>query len=208
MPRGYGTSRRYPVFLALVCAILAGVLVVELATESGDLAETSPKKPQSGKPGQEAETRSGFVMPPEGTYAEVSERPLFLRFRRPLPPELATKEETPAETTPAAFILSGVILTGTKRMAFLQPQNSPKIARVEEGQQYEGWTVEAIHPNRVVMRRGQEVSEIVLEDKARTPPRRDKRRARKRIKPKQPPENEGDRNERKERKEKKEKKEE
>ena len=63
---------------------------------------------------------------------------------------------------------------------------------------YEGWTVEAIHPNRVVLRRGQEVSEIVLENKARTSTRRDKRSTRKRTKPMQPPENENDRKERKE----------
>jgi type II secretory pathway component PulC len=190
MPRSYSTSRRYPVFLALLCAILAVLLVVELTTESGDLAEAPPAKPQPRKPGQEAETQSGFVMPPEDTYAEVSERPLFFRSRRPLPPEVVTKEETPADTSRAAFILSGVVLTGTQRMALLQSQSSPKIARVEEGQEYEGWTVEAIHPNKVVVRRGQEVSEIVLEDRARTAPPRDRRSARKRTKPKQPPENE------------------
>jgi len=185
------------VFLALICAILAGVLVVELTTENEDLAETSPAKPQSGKPAQEAETRSGFVMPPEDTYAEVSERPLFLRSRRPLPPETETKEKTPADTSRAAFILSGVVLTGTQRMALLQSQSSPKVARVEEGQEYEGWTVEAIHPNKVVVRRGQEVSEIVLEDRARTAPPRDRRSARKRAKPKQPPESEDEGKERK-----------
>ena len=96
-----------------------------------------------------------------------------------------TKEESPADTSRAAFILSGVVLTGTQRMALLQSQSSPKIARVEEGQEYEGWTVEAIHPNKVVVRRGQEVSEIVLEDRARTAPPRDRRSARKRTKPKQ-----------------------
>jgi type II secretory pathway component PulC len=131
-------------------------------------------------------------MPPRDTYAEVSERPLFFRSRRPLPPELESTAETPAETSRAAFVLSGVILTGTRRLALLQAQSSPKIARVEEGQEYEGWTIEAIHPNRVVMRRGQEVSEIVLEDKARKPTRRDRRNTRKRIKLKRPPETEGD----------------
>ena len=196
MPRSHGISRRYPVFLALLCAILAVVLVVDLTTGDGDLAEIPPAKPQPRKSLQEAETQSGFVMPPQDTYAEISDRPLFIRSRRPLPPELETTEKTQAETSQAAFILSGVILTGTQRMAFLQPQNSPKIARVEEGQQYEGWTVEEIHPNRVVMRRGQEVSEIVLEDKARISPRRDRRSARKRVKPKQPPEDEDDRKER------------
>jgi hypothetical protein len=187
-------------FLALLCALLAVVLVVELTTEVGvgDVAEIPPAKPRPREPGQEVETQPGFVMPPQDTYAEVSERPLFFRSRRPLPPELESKEETLAETSRAAFILSGVILTGTQRLALLQTQSSPKIARVEEGQEYEGWTVEAIHPNRVVMRRGQEVSEIVLEDKARKPPRRDRRSARKRIKLKRPPENEGDRKDKKE----------
>jgi hypothetical protein len=51
------------------------------------------------------------------------------------------------------------------------------------------------------MRRGQEVSEIILEDKVRRPPRRDRRSARKRIKLKRPPENEGDRKDKKDKKE-------
>jgi hypothetical protein len=187
-------TRRYPVFLALLCALLAVALVVELTTEVevGNVAGIPPAKPRPRDPGREVEAQSGFVMPPRDTYAEVSERPLFFRSRRPLPPELESTAETPAETSRAAFVLSGVILTGTRRLALLQTQSSSKIARVEEGQEYEGWTIEAIHPNRVVMRRGQEVSEIVLEDKARKPTRRDRRNTRKRIKLKRPPETEGD----------------
>jgi len=185
-------TRRYPLFLALFCAILAVVLFVELTTENGDLTEAPPAKPQPTQPGQEGETQSDFVMPPEDTYDEISERPVFLRSRRPLSPEQAieVKEEKPVDRSRAAFILSGVILTDTQRMALLQSQRSPKVAHIEEGQEYEGWTVEAIHPNKVVVRRGQEVSEIVLEDRARKPPLRDRRSIRKRTKAKQPPENE------------------
>ena len=69
-------------------------------------------------------------------------------------------------------------------------EHAHQVARVEEGQEFEGWTVEAIHPNKVVMRRGQEVSEVVLEDKVRKPPPRLRRRDRTRVTPKQPPENE------------------
>jgi hypothetical protein len=197
MPRSYSASRRYPVFLALLCAILAAALIVELTTGDEDIAEVPPAKPQPRKPEQEAETQPGFVMPPEDTYTEVSERPLFLQSRRPLPPEMMTKEETPAEMSRAEFVLSGVILTGTLRMAFLQSQSSPKIARVEEGQEFEGWTVEAIHPNKVIMRRGQEVSEVALEDSVRKPPRL-RRSNRKRVTPKQPPDNEEGTQEKKE----------
>lgn len=184
-------------FLALVCAILAVVLVVELTNGDGveDVASIPPEMPESRSAEQEVEAQSDFVMPPQDTYAEVSERPLFLRSRRPLPPDLEVRNETPTGTATAAFILSGVVLTGTQRMALIQTQSSPKIVRVEEGQEYEGWIVEAIHPNRVVMRRGEDVSEIVLEDRARTAPPRDRRNVRKRVTPKQPPENGDDGNE-------------
>jgi type II secretory pathway component PulC len=158
-------------FLALLCAILTVVLVVELKSgdEVADVGETPREKPRPGESAQEDKAQSGFVMPAQNSYAEVSERPLFFRSRRPPPPELETKEETPADTSRAAFVLSGVILTGTQRMALLQTQSSAKVARVEEGEEYEGWTVEAIHPDKVVMRRGAEVSEILLEDKVRSP---------------------------------------
>ena len=193
MARRHSTSRRYPVFLALLCAILAGVLVLQLTTGGGgDTADGPVAKRQPPESGQEVETQPRFVMPPPETYSEVSERPLFLRSRRPLPPEAETAEEAPVAMSRAVFVLSGVILTDTQRLALLQGQNSPKIARVEEGQDYEGWTVESIQANKVVMRRGQEVSEIVLEDKANRPPPGDRRRVRQRIQPNPPPENEGD----------------
>ena len=197
MARRHSVSWRYPAFLAFLCAVLAGVLVVQLTKEEegGTLADGPAAAPQAEESEQEAERQSRFVLPPPETYSEVSERPLFLRSRRPVPPEEEIVEETPVETSRATFVLSGVVVSDTQRLALLQEQKSPKIVRIEEGQEYQGWTVEAIHPNRVVMRRGQEVAEIVLEDKANRPQPTDRRRVRQRNQPKPPPENEGDKKE-------------
>lgn len=171
---------------------MAGVLAIQLGgeDEGADISRDPVVKPQPEGPDQETESYSGFVMPPPETLSEVSERPLFLRSRRPVSPEAEITEEVPIETSPAIFVLSGIVLTDTQRLALLQGQTSSKVARVEEGEEYEGWTLESIHPNKVVMRRGQEVSEIALEDgpKGRQP--QDTRRTRQRIQAKPPPRNE------------------
>ncbi|MGF1641924.1 MAG: hypothetical protein ACFCUO_13335 [Rhodospirillales bacterium] len=180
---------RGPVILASLCAILAAVLAVQRVVGSGEEERAAVAAAPSSPPRLDPETdgRTRFDMLPPESYADVSERPLFLRSRRPPQPGDEIAEQRPLPRAPADFVLSGVVVAGTQRLALLQGQGSDAIARVAEGQDYEGWTVETIEPNKVVLRRGQDVTEIVLEDKARRPPPPDRRRdARRRIPPEQP----------------------
>ncbi len=118
-------------------------------------------------------------LPPIDSFDEVVERPLFFRGRRPPDPDAAPPPE--AEAAPKAdFVLTGlVIVAGKERLALLRPVGSKTVERVHQGQEIEGWRVEAIHADRVVLKKGETVREIRLEDRPAPKPRATRKRAKK-----------------------------
>lgn len=114
-------------------------------------------------------------MPPIEAFDEVVERPLFFRSRRPPDPDAAPPPEA-AAAAKTDFVLTGLVISGKERLALLRPTGSKIVERVHQGEEIEGWRVEAIHADRVVLKRGETVQEIRLED--RPPPKPKVRRKR------------------------------
>jgi len=130
--------------------------------------ESAPSLPAGAAAGEEAADK-GFVMKPQEDFADIAERPLFNRSRRPAPPD-DTKNTAAAmaggEGAAAAKIaLNGVLLTGQRRVALLRFDNDPKVMHLSEGQEAGGWRIEKIVADRVVVRRNGQASEIVLDYK-------------------------------------------
>ncbi len=130
--------------------------------------ESAPSLPSGAAAGEEAADK-GFVMKPQEDFADIAERPLFNRSRRPAPPD-DTKNTAAAmaggEGAAAAKIaLNGVLLTGQRRVALLRFDNDPKVMHLSEGQEAGGWRIEKIVADRVVVRRNGQASEIVLDYK-------------------------------------------
>jgi hypothetical protein len=66
----------------------------------------------------------------------------------------------------APFTLVGVVLTAKERHALLEHGQPPHLDRVAEGQEVDGWTLEAVQLDRVVLRRGDNRVEVKAKDKA------------------------------------------
>jgi general secretion pathway protein N len=110
-----------------------------------------------------------FAVEPLETYAEVTERPLFSPSRRSPPPQLAQGKQTDA----GGLVLSGIILTSDARVALVQSGKTAPAKRLTEGQEIEGWSVQSILPDRIVLRRGATEHELKLklhDDTQRTRP--------------------------------------
>lgn len=117
---------------------------------------------------------------PLDAFSEVVERPVFFRTRRPPDPEADPPPQAEAASK-ADFVLSGLIISGKDRLALLRPVRSATVERVHEGEEIDGWLVQAVHADRVVLKRGETVQEILLEDKP--PPPKPKPRRRRTRKP-------------------------
>ena len=112
-------------------------------------------------------------MKPLDDFSEIAQRPLFIPSRRPLPPNTEPPRPGPRTAERHRFTLKGVVIVGDERMAVLvnQRRRSRTVLRVVEGQQIDGWLVEAIMPDRVVLRQGETREEVALRDNLKTPSR-------------------------------------
>jgi len=153
------SSRRgAALLLGALCGALAGVVALELAGATGAamVAPSLAAAPLAPLPPLPA----AFALPPLARYAEVAERPLFS----------ATRQKPPAEAgqdllgQSSSFVLLGVIISGPGRAALVQHGHPAEMARVTEGQAVEGWTVQSILPDRILLQHGATDYELKLKD--------------------------------------------
>lgn len=175
---------RVPLLLAIACLVLGGVMVSQQFTAmppaegsggGGASDDASGTRATVTEAGADADHDSGdaaeaspdadgdaFSLPPVTAYSGIVERPLFNRTRRPAPPkEDATAEGATGEVE-SPFLLSGVMISGARRIALLQTRASPKTIRVEEGETVEGWKVQTIRPSLVTLVNGTNKHDLPL----------------------------------------------
>lgn len=156
-----------PTILALTCAALAAVLAVE--------AYTSPEAPVPVVPAPVVADDDAGQMPPQtypakplDSYAEIAERPVFSSSRRPSP---AARKSTDGAGRSGHdnLMLAGVIMLANKRLAMIETKKSASVVMVREGQAVEGWTIDSIAAEKVVISQGNEVFELLLDDRLKAP---------------------------------------
>ena len=96
-------------------------------------------------------------------YTEIAARPLFNNNRRPE----ARESESGLEQQKVPLDLIGVVITPEKREGIFRKRTDNEIVRSESGDWIEGWKVESIEPDRIVMTSGSLTEEFILERKSR-----------------------------------------
>jgi type II secretory pathway component PulC len=129
--------------LSAICLIILVVIAVELVPSRPDLSSTTrvlaPLQP-------DVANAPSFTLPPAVAFTEILARPLFSRTRRPS----AQAGQLPASSS---LTLVAVVISTDERHALLGSGQPSKVARVHEGDTIAGWTVEAIMPDKVIVRR-------------------------------------------------------
>jgi general secretion pathway protein N len=143
--------------LCLAGAFCLGLLIV-IGAESlpRGSAEDDPV-PVSGGVRASVGAQPVFAMPPISAYAPVLARPLFSPTRRP-------SAQAGALPASSSFTLVAIVISADDRHALLGSGQPIKVTRVAEGEDIGGWTVEAILPDRVIVRRGDQHEEIKPKD--------------------------------------------
>ena len=94
-------------------------------------------------------------------YAEIVERPVFIDTRRPEEDELTAPTAPPEPDQPLDLI--GVLLVPGAATALLRPtEPNAKVLRVAQGEMVEGWRLQSVSANRVVLQKNGEIRELVL----------------------------------------------
>ncbi len=176
MSRRRQTRRRPSVLLLLLCLGLGFALYTEIGSGGVDrtLVASAPVLPEPQAP---APSPPPFAMAPLEDFSETVERPLFLPSRRPLVAE-GTPQQTGRGVERDLFTLMGVIIAPDERMAIVERRKTGEVLRLVEGQQVDGWLVDAILPDRMRLTYGEETEEVVLEDKPRQKRKKEQRRRR------------------------------
>jgi hypothetical protein len=166
---------RIPV-LMLLCAGLSAVLYLELqdSTKLSPAAHATPQ-PQGTSDLPRLEEPEP-VLPPLATYAAVVERPLFSPSRRA--PQLPEPVKRARRAPPLKATLKGVVLAPQRRTALIEIEGANEPRWVAEGQQIEGWTLEAVLAGQIVLRHGDASRELVLHPDEEMPEWRRSRRSR------------------------------
>lgn len=172
-----GQSRRRPsVLLLLLCLGLGYALYAEIDSGGVDrtLVASAPVPPEPQAP---APSTAPFSLARLENFSETMERPLFLPSRRPL-----VAEDGPQQVGQGVernlFTLMGVVIAPDERMAIVQRLRTGEVLRLVEGQQVDGWLVDAILPDRMRLTYGEVTDEVILEDKPRPQRKKEQRRER------------------------------
>ncbi|MFQ6017529.1 MAG: hypothetical protein ACE5KF_04980 [Kiloniellaceae bacterium] len=156
-----------PAALLIVCTGLGWFIYQELQ------AASQPRRLQSEARSPARALRSlpaapEYAMPPFDTFAAVVERPIFSPTRRPPPESERTVEAPPPELD---LVVVGIIISAEEPIAIVFPKNGKSFVRLAEGDDFLGWTVVAIEPDRVTFRR-EDIEEQVELSYERPPPAR------------------------------------
>jgi hypothetical protein len=148
-----------PALLLSLCLGLAGVIYIELDQPSIDsIAKAAPAPPRETMGA--ASDAPGFTMPPVRAYTEVLERPLFSETRRPS----VDSPTAPVDPRSSAFNLVGTIISAHERRALIEHGQPPHLERLSEGQDIDGWSVESIRTDRVILTRADARLEVKVKD--------------------------------------------
>jgi hypothetical protein len=105
-----------------------------------------------------------FRMPPQQRFSELVERPPFTQSRRPaqVSAEPVARREAPRRDLKLTLI--GVILQPDRQYALVQRPGKKEAQRLARGEKIDGWQVEGILPDRVILSQAKEVVELELKD--------------------------------------------
>ena len=159
MRPGIANRGRATLLLLALCIGIAAVICVEIndATPEPVSAPRSSSRNTDRNDGSETST---FSMPPLGGYSDVLLRPLFSSTRRPA-------RDAAAVVPSSGFTLVGIVRSAHESHALIEHGNPHRLDRVAEEQELDGWTVETILDDRVILRHADVRLEVKEKD---TPP--------------------------------------
>jgi hypothetical protein len=144
--------------LFALCGVLTMAIFYEIAAPLPDVAvpELTPRAFAGAVPASQR-----FSPPPVESFAAINARPIFSPERKPIEPVAIASANGPSQLLKA--ILVGVIMDAQNRLALIKTAASPLAEAFAVGATIEGWQVQEIDTDKVVLRSGAAQDEIRLD---------------------------------------------
>lgn len=170
--------------LVVICAALGYAVYLErqdvpvldrIVFGGGEIVPARSPPAVEGEPATRPAGRPAELeLPPLADFLEISARTLFNSTRRPI--EVLPIPQPVVVISPSRFALIGILISDGERMALIRRGGTGDYLRVNVGQQIDGWQVENILPNRIIIRKGGTKEELVLKDRPEPAPKAKRRR--------------------------------
>ena len=149
---------------ALLAANVLVALIIAFQLMYPATASQSVDRPDDDGAAVLPDFGDGNVSPPAlGYYVDMLERPLFYVDRRlPSPPE----EKAAPPPSPLRLTLEGVAIAQGSRVAVLRNTQTRQLVQLEEGATHDGWTLESLDSTSARFKRGEQVTELLLDPAA------------------------------------------
>ncbi|MGF1631835.1 MAG: hypothetical protein ACFCUT_20350 [Kiloniellaceae bacterium] len=123
--------------------------------------------------GPGAAPEPGLRMPPRNTFAQLATRPPFSPSRRPprakpapVPVVQKQEQEAPRPVDEPQVTLVGIVINADKSIAMVRKTGVVELLRLGKGETLDGWLVEGVLPNRLVLSHGEKLLELELTEGA------------------------------------------
>jgi hypothetical protein len=108
--------------------------------------------------GGPASGRAAPVLPPLSIYGAITARPLFNVSRRPI-------AVARARTADIGVMLSGIVIDRNRQIAHLRTRSDKRIQALGVGDRIANWRIEQIAPDRVILRSGNQVETLFMQER-------------------------------------------
>ena len=151
--------------LALVAANVFVVLLITLQLLYPATASQAIDTPVDDVAASLPDFGDSKLRPPAVShFVDMIERPLFYADRRlPKPPVAKVAAPPP---TPLNLELEGVAIAKGSRVAVLRNPQTRQLVQLEEGGTHDGWTLESLDSTSARFKRGEQVTELLLDPAA------------------------------------------
>jgi len=159
------------IILFAVCIILAGLLFIELNTDSSKAESVKPPIANSFEKIALPDTNQKFL--PITEYQDIIDRPLFMANRQPyvqIQTEIGTEEPDMQENiiaspTAQQYMLTAVIITPETSTAIIQSAKNKEPQHIVIGETIDEWTLVEVHKQHIILKQGDETQMVELEVK-------------------------------------------
>lgn len=161
--------------LALLCVIFIVFILIGLNKDIS-LQTNKGSEPDKNKTNIEDTVESGSSDKPIEQYQEIVDRPLFYENRQApdsggIFPDSAApgNRRTSGKSDSGNFIVSGIVITGSTKVALLEFKKDRKIQKFTEGDDLDGWIIANIFPSHLELQKGEETKQLPLMVKGSPP---------------------------------------
>ena len=103
-------------------------------------------------------------MPPRQQFSQLIARPPFAATRRPLQPRRVVVEAKPQAIPKPKILLVGTFVNSESGVAVVQKAGVEKQIRLSKGETIDGWKLEKILPDRILLKSKDEAFEVKLRE--------------------------------------------